>query len=262
MSIYCKLHIAIAAVFLLLQSTQVAAAGAASVEQLLEIANEAYASGKYEEAIPQYREIIGTYGFSAEILHNLGNSYAGTGQHGQAILQYLRGLSLAPGNDDLQGSLEITRKNSGLFLHEHPPVKKFFNLYDMNQWALAALFSYIVFTSLLLVHVLFPFKKGLFPLCFLVLVFMCISVLGTKMQYSQWSGGIVIKSGVRLQMSPFPTALSQGMLDEGALVFTEKVHGKYHYVRDEKGRSGWVDSTSFANIKASHLIYSPSNAGL
>ncbi len=232
-----------------------------TVAMELEIANEAYAAGRYEEAIGKYRNIIGKYGFSPEVLHNLGNSYSGTKQYGQAILQYLRGLSLAPGNDDLEGSLEMARKSQGLFAHEESLLESFTDLFDMNQWTLAALVCYVGITLSLLCHLIFSWKKGLISICGVLLLLLCMCLFGTVQQYSRWSGAVVVKPGVRLLMSPFPTALSQGILDEGSLVYTEKKHGKYHFVRDEKKRSGWVESASFAQIRASHLTYSLNSAG-
>lgn len=259
MKFFNRLHIVCIIFWLIFNLSFANASEGSEVEKQLDVANEMYASGKYEEAIPIYREIIGRYGFSAEILLNLGNSYAGAKHYGQAILHYLRGLSIAPGNEDLEGSLEIARQNSGLFQEDKTPLKTILNFYDLNQWTLAALGVYISFTILLLVHSFFPLNKGLYSLCCLHLLLFSICITGSFHQYSQWSGGVVIKPGVRLLMSPFPTALSQGMLDEGSMVFTEKAHGKYHYIKDEKGRAGWVESTTFRKIRASHLIYFQDN---
>ncbi len=262
MKFFNQLRCIIAFTFLCipLASPIVNASEDSALERQLENANEAYASGKYEEAIPKYREIIARYGFSPEVLHNLGNSYAGAKQHGLAILHYLRGLSLAPGDDDLQGSLEMVRKNSGLFESEKTPFEKFIHLFDMNQWTLAVLLVYVALTFLLFVHLFFPIKKGVFALCGIHLLLIAVCIIGAAQQYTRWSGGVVIKSSVRLLMSPFPSALSQGILDEGSRVYSEKVHGKYHYIKDEKGRNGWVESTAFRTIKASHLKYSLDNA--
>lgn len=253
-----KLYVCSATLLLLLSLTVVLSSQSTekpSPATLLEEANRAYAGGNYDQAIPLYRGIIGQSGFSSEILHNLGNSYAENGQTGLAVLQYHRALSLAPGDDDLRGSLESVRNKSGLFDPEQNELVRFFNRIHMNQWAKGVTACLTLLTLVLVIHTFYPLKRGLLPFCLVTVVLLTICGAGTVIQYFHWNRAIVIRTDVRLLMSPFPGALSQGILDEGSWVKKEKNHGNYLYVQDEKGRLGWIISGAVEQITASHTTY-------
>jgi hypothetical protein len=232
-----------------------------SLEEKFNSANDAYVEGRYQEAITAYRKMIGEHGFSPELLHNLGNSYAAAGHYGQAVLQYMRGLRLAPGDDDLQGDLALIREKTGLFQEERSPGERFVALLDMNQWALLALYGYIALALLLTITLRFPLKKGLLPLGFLLTGLIIISSFAAYRQHALWSGGVVTNSETRLLLSPFDSASSLGSIDEGAIIHSEKRHGDYHYIRDGKGRSGWIPTASFEPIVTRHVTYSQDDAG-
>lgn len=215
------------------------------VEEKFEKGNEAYSSGNYEQAISEYETIIDEHGFSAEVLYNLGNSYAQKGQSGFAILHYLRGLQLAPEDSDIKGNLELTRKNIGLFEEIPTTATRFFNLFDMNQWALVALLSYIFTTSLFVINIRFPLKRGVKTgTILLLLVIITVSLVGVLRQRGLWNSAVIITPETRLLMSPFESASPLGTIQEGSLVIGEKSHGNYQYINDLKGRSGWIPATS------------------
>ncbi len=229
--------------------------------QRFDEANQAYTERKYQQAITIYRSLIGEFGFSAELLHNLANSYAGAGRDGEAILHYLRGLRIAPGDDDLRGDLAMIRERNGLFSEQKSLGEKLLGHYDMNQWALLALCGYGVLTLLLMLSLGFRFRKGRSTLCLLLVGFIALAGLGAYRQHTLWNSGVITEGDIRLLTSPFDSAASLGSLEEGTLVHAGKQHGDYHYVQDEKGRSGWIPTTSFEQINTSHITYSQGGAG-
>jgi len=232
-----------------------------SVEEKLQTANEAYSNSRYDEAINGYKTIIAELGFSANLLYNLGNSYAQKGESGLAILHYLRGLQLSPGDSDIQGDLELARKNSGLFEDIPTLQERFFNTFDMNQWAFFALSAYILITILLVINNRFPLKKGMKTGGGLLLIAtIAISCTGIFKQRTLWNSAVITAPDIRLLMSPFESASSLGAIQEGSLVFSEKTHGDYQHVSDLKGRSGWIPTTSLESINVSHATYSQADA--
>lgn len=228
-----------------------------SVAEQFQLANEAYSSGRYDEAINGYTSIIAESGFSVPLLYNLGNSYAQKGASGLAILHYLRGLQLSPGNSDIQGNLELTRKNSGLF-EETPTLKdRLYTLFDVNQWSIVALAALILITILLTLKSFLPLKKGWVTGGSLLLIATIIfSFSGVLQQRELLTGAVVIAPDTRLLMSPFESASAQGTIPEGSLVFSEKNHGSYTFIKDRKGRSGWIPVASLEPINISHPSHS------
>ncbi len=231
-----------------------------SMQQRFDTANRAYSNGNYREAIDHYRDLIGEYGLSAPLLHNLGNSYANSGLYGLAILQYQRALRIAPGDHDIRADLELIRQKAGLFQKENTFREKFFALLDMNQWALAALAGYIGITLLTLLHIGFSLGKKSVAICLVLAAVVCVSALGTWQQRTSWDSGVVILPDTRLLLSPFSSASSLGLIEEGSLVYSDKHYGDFHYIRDERGRSGWIPTSSFAVIPTSSITYSQNDA--
>jgi tetratricopeptide (TPR) repeat protein len=231
------------------------------LQMKLEKGNVAFSEDRFKEALTVYSELIKNYGFSPELLHNLANSYAADGQIGKAILNYMRGLRIAPADDDLRADLALVREKVGLFNEERSISERFFGYYDMNQWLTRALAAYVLVTLLLALNSRFQLKKGVFRSCIILMGLIVVCCAGAYSQRQKWNGAVITQPESRLLLSPFEAAASNGSLIEGTLVYSLKKHHDYHYVLDEKGRSGWVPSASFEPINTSSSTYSPEGAG-
>lgn len=231
------------------------------LQMKLEKGNIAFSEERFKDAVTVYSELIRDYGFSPELLHNLANSYAADGQNGKAILNYMRGLRIAPADDDLRADLALVREKVGLFNEERSISERFFSYYDMNQWLIRALAAYVLVTLLLALSSRFQLKKGVFSIGIVLAGLIVVCCAGAYSQRQKWNGAVVTQPETRLLLSPFEAAASSGSLIEGTLVYSLKKHHEYHYVLDEKDRSGWVPSASFEPINISSSTYSPEGAG-
>jgi tetratricopeptide (TPR) repeat protein len=231
------------------------------LQMKLEKGNVAFSENRFKEAVTVYSELIRDFGFSPELLHNLANSYAADGQDGRAILNYMRGLRIAPADDDLRADLALVREKVGLFNEEHSMSERFFGYYDMNQWLTRALAAYVLVTLLLALNSRFQLKKGIFSSCIVLAGLIVVCCAGASSQWQKWNGAVITQPETRLLLSPFEAAASNGSLIEGTMVYSLKKHQDYYYVLDEKGRSGWVSSASFEPINISSSTYSPEDTG-
>ena len=77
---------------------------------LFQAANELYAKGEYIEAIEAYERILQTGQESSEVYYNLANSYFQNNQLSLSILNFERGLLLAPGDEDILYNLSIANE--------------------------------------------------------------------------------------------------------------------------------------------------------
>lgn len=222
--------------------------------------NIAFTEGRYKEAVVIYSDLIHDFGFSPELLHNLANSYAADGQTGMAVLNYMRGLRIAPADDALRADLALIRKKVGLFSEKRSLPVRFFSYYNMNQWLKRALLGYVLLTLLLVFNSRFHPKKGIYSSSFVLTGVVVICCIGAYYQHKSWDSNVIIQPEARLLLSPFKAAASNGSLIEGTLVNSQKKHQDYYYVLDEKGRAGWIQSSSFEPINTSSLTYSLENA--
>lgn len=84
-------------------------------------ANEAYAQGRYKQAVEAYETILDAGYESAALYHNLGNAYVRLDRMGPAIWAYERGRRLRPNDPRLRHNLEYVRRQEGLPLGGMPP---------------------------------------------------------------------------------------------------------------------------------------------
>jgi tetratricopeptide (TPR) repeat protein len=73
-----------------------------------DLANAAYADGRYEEAAAGYAALLAE-GPNATLYYNLGNAYFKQGELAQAILNYERALRLEPNHKDAQYNLKFAQ---------------------------------------------------------------------------------------------------------------------------------------------------------
>ena len=214
---------------------------AADGDQRYTAANEAYSRGDYQRAITLYEEVLAAVGYSPHLLYNLGNSYARAGETGRAVLAYERGLRLAPDDADLQGSLQLLRRDKGLFA-DPPQSWRAVELLSLERWALLALASLVIMALWHLLALWSPrLRRGRLPASLCALLVIALAVTAAAVRHQSYNPSVVIAADARLLLSPFPSSTSLGRLQEGRLVRVEKAHGDYLYVAEESGRRGWMD---------------------
>lgn len=202
----------------------------------LDECNRLYHGGDFEAAIGCYEQV----GTSAELLFNIGNSYARLDRTGPAVLYYLRALCLAPGDPNILGNLSRLRKENSLFSPEPGLDDQFFSLLTIHQWSYLCLAA-LLFHLLFLVHALKRKKRlsGLIPATAAVLIIFTVGCWGAWHHYAQWQRSVVVEKS-RLLISPFENAEPVGSIEPGRLVVPGKSYREFVHVRDEQGRTGWL----------------------
>lgn len=217
-------------------------------QTLFQGAVSAYDRGNYEEAIRDFETLVSS-GTSVSLLYNLGNSYALAGQSGRAILNYERALRLAPGDPDIRANLDLVRKEKGLFQKERSLSQRFITSLGLNQWTGLASAAFV----LLALFLLLPDCSWLKPsvrhgIAAVSLVITLTAVTGAVAQYQHWFDAVVVVPDARLRVSPFETAASVGVIQEGRLLRPGKSHNNFVLVVDETSRSGWLERNAFESI--------------
>ncbi|MGD9949304.1 MAG: tetratricopeptide repeat protein [Desulfobulbus sp.] len=222
-----------------------------SAEILFQQGNNLYEQGNYQQALQIFTSIVTEDGFSGPLLYNLANCYAQTGQTGQAILNYQRALRLSPGDADIQGNLDLLRKNNGLFQEDRPLTQRMASLLTFDQWTLSAGLFFVLFTLAILLDLRFStaqyLKSWIGGICLLGTV---IAIVGAFSQYRQQDEAVVTSPDAHLLLSPFPSAASTGTIQEGRAVYPTTKHGQFTFIEDQSGRTGWVESKAITSIMA------------
>jgi len=237
----------VAGIIVLLSCVSFTSASAGQGDDLFALGNEAYAEGKYDEAISYYKGVMDQEGYSASLLYNMANAYYKKKDVGQAILHYERALYLDPGNADIQANLGLARRDFGLISEPTPAWQRLFDLLNLNWWAMLASGAFGVFSLLYLLRGIglevirgAPFKV-LTSVCLL-----CFAAggAGVAVQYQDMSRGVVTEDDARLLVSPFDSASSSASIKDGKIVRIAKTYRDYLLVEGVNGKSGWIKNTS------------------
>jgi tetratricopeptide (TPR) repeat protein len=229
------------AVFLICISSGRAVAGQG--DDLFALGNQAYAEGKYDEALSFYERVIREVGYSAPLLYNMANTYYQKKNVGQAILNYERALYLDPGNADIRANLALARKDFGLRSDPGPAWQGFVDLLNLNGWAMVVSGAFGILALLLLL-------RGIRPNVFRGTAFRTVAVsfflivlaggAGIGLQYRNLGRGVITKDHARLLVSPFDSAASSTSIKDGKIVHMAKTYRDYVLVTGENGQSGWI----------------------
>lgn len=207
-------------------------------------AGEAYTTGDFTGASELYEQYIGEYGYSANALYNLGNSYSGAGHPGRAILAYERALRLAPADSDILNNLATVKKDLGLFDREQTLGEQLIGTLSINQWSLLGLAALGALTGITLISLRKKVSPGAMRATVAIsLVTIVLSCYCTFHQYRNWTGSIVTTAGNRLMISPFEGAASVGDIKPGRKVTIRERYGSFVNVEDDSKRRGWLPET-------------------
>ncbi len=208
----------------------------------------AYNNGQYGEAIATFESLL-QGGYSANLFYNLASSYAQNGQIGLAILYFERAARLAPGDPDIQGNLELVRKEKSLFQEEQGFKEGFIRLFPLDHWLWIFIGGTVVLaaSSLLSVSKSNQTKSRLFVIVCSLSV-MAMALLGFSGQYKYYDDAVVIVDNAKLRVSPFSSAAVSGSMREGRMISPGKIYKDYTLVSDASGRSGWLANGDFKRI--------------
>lgn len=228
---------------ILLICTSISGAMAGQGEDMFAKGNQAYAEGKYDDAISDYRRVIQKEGYSAPLLYNMANAYYRKKEVGQAILNYERALYLDPGNSDIQNNLALARKDVGLNAEPAPAWRKPFDLLNLNRWTLVLSGAFGVFSLMILIRGIRPalFRKKAFRAVMAVsILFLLTGGVGVTLQARNLGRGVITSDQAHLRVSPFDSAASSRSFKDGKVVQMAKAYRDYVLVRGEDGQSGWI----------------------
>lgn len=246
---------------------------AASVQK----ADSAYTAGDYAVAVSEYQKVADKDGTSAELLYNLGNSYARGGDYGNAMVSYLRALRLDPSDSRVRNNIsyieqKITETNhaelKGKKLSVEPDSPSFFTSvrnyiardHLSDTWAVWSAVTFIlcvvcvalyIFTRNVTVR-----KIGFFG-AFVFLGISVITITFAFMAASYRSGeGVVVAPKVRLlsEASSSSKAMDVNLTRGTRMTVLDTYpagvdHPEWYKVRLNGDFVGWISGTDFVAVE-------------
>ncbi|MDR1938996.1 MAG: tetratricopeptide repeat protein [Tannerellaceae bacterium] len=239
-------------IVLLLVCLQGAACFAFAQEEALKEAEAAYTQEVYTKAIELYKEVLTTYGESAEVYYNLGNAYYRANKIAPAVLYYERALLMDPGDADIRFNLEMARQKT---VDKIEPIGDFFlvkwfdsvqNMGAADSWARLSIVCFLLFIGCLL---LFFFSRWTrirklgFYLGLLFFISVVVSNIFARNQKREWvnhAHAIVFSPTVTVKSSPNQSGTDLFILHEGTKVSIKSTLGEWREIELEDGNIGWM----------------------
>ena len=224
------------------------------LRQRFEAANEAYAQGRYEQAVTEYRALLDDGSASAALYHNLGNAFVRLDRTGRAVWAYERARTLRPDDPRLRHNLEYVRRRAGL-----PPV-------GLPPRGLAALVAgwpplllfgggLLLLTAGLVGAVLWAdSEQGMAwraPAVWGPVVaggLLVAAALGTSFLQAQNRRAVVTTESVSLRAAPTPSAATDSTLKGGTMVELRQGQDQWWRVRLGDGTVGWLPVSGVSEV--------------
>jgi tetratricopeptide (TPR) repeat protein len=215
-------------------------------------ANELYKHGDYENAVKAYEKMLNEGNTSAEIYFNLGNSYYKLNNVSKSILNYERGLKLAPDDEDINFNLRIAQLKVADKIEPLPEIFYVRWLKSLTAWLPLAAWSTVFLACFWLLFLSAGFylfahssaaKKTAFAL---ILVFMFLSLssfLVARESHRSTATNIhavIASASVYVKSSPDEKGNDLFILHEGTKVNVLDELGEWKKIRIANGTVGWL----------------------
>jgi hypothetical protein len=213
-----------------------------------EEANRAYAEGHYAAAAQGFESLVRTRGWSAPLLYDLANSYAQEGRVGLAVVNYERARMLAPRDADIAANLAHVRARAGLPTPPSPWYRTTVAFLSPAGWTWFAIVAlWLGAASFFVVRKWH--QRRLIQAGVLALVMGMTALAALDISEQNLHRAVVVQSrSAPVRVSPFDSATSESSLSEGDQVAVLGQHGNFVHVRDSRGHTGWVQSSTVQTI--------------
>ena len=216
------------------------------------MADSAYASGNYQQAVVLYDSLLKS-GVSFELYYNLGNAYYRTEDNTRAILNYERALMLSPSDADVRFNLQMARsKTIDKILPESEMFfvtwyRSLINMASVDGWAYFALtmlgLALLLVLLYLFADMLLLRKIGFFGAIIALLLFVFGNIFAWQQKHMMDTqrGAIIMESAVSVKSTPAANGTDLFILHEGTKVtIVDDSMREWKEVRVSDGKQGWI----------------------
>ena len=206
-------------------------------------AENAYASGLYQNAIDLYQQLIAEPFNQPELYFNLGNAAYKKGDLALAIKSYRRAQYLAPTDPDIRANLRYALEATGAPIPEVSRFARLFFSLSENQWIQLTIGLYtLLIITLFTILILNRRRVTLNRFTGLVAFFLTISITALT-QYQKRNDHpeyVVIESNAAAKLAPLENSKTAFSLPAGALITVlRKHHSEWVQIRIND-QNGWV----------------------
>jgi len=244
---------------LLLATTTLNAMDRTEADTVAAQAQRAYVAGDYERALVLFDSVRAAYA-SPGLLLNIGNCYYKLGDVPRAILNYERGLRLAPGDEDIQANLDLAREQVKDRVNQLPAFAlattwgRVRGGRDADQWARRSLWAGLAFFVLLGAG--FSMRKRWLRRLFFgtsgaLMILLAVSVIFASVRHGEVvddSEAIILAPKVDVLSEPRAGTTVLFVLHKGTKVTVLQEQNTWYEVKLPNGSVGWMPPATLERI--------------
>ncbi|MCB0429578.1 MAG: tetratricopeptide repeat protein [Flavobacteriales bacterium] len=226
----------------------------------LELGNQKYVEGRYDDAIKHYEQVLSGGYTSASLEYNLGNAYYKAGQYPRAILHYERALKIDPKLEDAGYNLELANEHTVDRIEPLPQVffqgwiKDTTYIFSADGWArLTALCMWLA-CLVLAFYIWLRGRRKTAPLFYGLVLMVCVGVLSFIMASRQNNeqingrGAIIMQTSVTAKSEPTESGKMLFELHEGTKCNIISRNNDWLNIRLANGNEGWLPADALEII--------------
>ena len=230
-------------------------------DSLWNTANQAYAEGRWSDAVNGYEMISGMGLESAALYCNTGDAYFKDGNPAKAILYYERALKLDPSYSDARFNLALLNNGIKDRIDAVPEFvlktwfRNFSYIMDSDGWAVCFIVFLALTLAMALMFILSPSVGGRRAGFFVGIVMLLVAIL--SLTFSVWQKNDAMRADKAIIMRPVTSVKSSPsaeastdlfILHEGTKVKILDGVGSWKNIELADGRQGWIPSADLEVI--------------
>ena len=230
-------------------------------DSLWNTANQAYAEGRWADAVNGYEMISGMGLESAALYCNTGDAYFKDGNPAKAILYYERALKLDPSYSDARFNLALLNNGIKDRIDAVPEFvlktwfRNFSYIMDSDGWAVCFIVFLALTLAMALMFILSPSVGGRRAGFFVGIVMLLVAIL--SLTFSVWQKNDAMRADKAIIMRPVTSVKSSPsaeastdlfILHEGTKVKILDGVGSWKNIELADGRQGWIPSADLEVI--------------
>lgn len=208
-------------------------------------AENAYASGLYQNAIDLYQQLVTEPFNQPELYFNLGNAAYKKGDLALAIKSYRRAQYLAPTDPDIRANLRYVLEVAGAPIPEVSRFTRLFFSLSENQWIQLTIGTYaLLIIALFIILKINRPRVTLTHFTSLLSFFLVISITAL-LQYQKRNNHpeyVVIESKTAAKLAPLENSKTAFNLPVGALITVLRNHHSEWIQIKINHQTGWIKS--------------------
>ena len=220
--------------------------------------NQAYADGRYDEAIGAYQAVRAAGWESGALEYNLGNAYMKRGDIGRAVASYERAVRRLPRDPDVAANLAFARERAAI----EPPslplwqrlLAPFATRATSGELTAAFAVAWLTLWAALSVRLFLPSARlalgRLAAVAGLPAAVLAVSLVVRLTAIETADAGVIVAAGeTAVRFEPSPSGTEHFVVGPGTDVILGEERAGWRLVSRADGRRGWVPADAVESVE-------------